>query len=148
MSSGEYTKAHGGLVILCHDAVIEYEGGFLLVEREVAPAKGKLWFVGGRVTRGVSMVDSLRQKVKEECGLELEGIREIGVARTSFLSDPFGHGKGTDTFNVIFYGKGRGELKLDLWHKNPCIVTRGNYASLREGLHPYVRDFLELAFQR
>ncbi len=144
LSRKEYAKAHKSFVILCHDAIIKYQGGFLLVEREVAPAQGKLWLVGGRVQRGLSMVDSLRQKVNEECGLDLEEIREIGVARTSFATDPFGHGKGTDTFNVIFYGKGRGELKLDVRHKNPCIVTQKNYASLRKRLHPYVRDFLDL----
>lgn len=142
----DYQKAHEGLVIACHDVLIEYQKGYLLVMRENAPAKGILWPIGGRIERGIKIEDSLRKKAKEESGLDIEQIQFLGFARTFFQTDPFSHGKGTDTINALFVAKGQGELRLDKMHSTPMIVTKKSYANLKNHLHPYVRDMLETAF--
>ncbi len=77
MPLNEYMTAHKGLVIPCHDIIIQYNSGALLVRRNVYTPKDILWPIGGRIKRGVRIEDSLREKVKEECNLELE---EIGRA--------------------------------------------------------------------
>lgn len=145
MSKKEYSLAHQNLVIACHDIVIEYQGGLLLVTRDNLPAKGQLWPIGGRILRGISVIDSLRKKVKEECNLELKEIKELGWARTCFNTDPFGHDRGTDTIAVMFYGKGKGQLKLDGLHKNPRIIRPAEYIKLRATLHPYVQEMMDKA---
>ena len=143
MSMEDYIKSHKSLVIFCHDIFIEYNGGILLVIRKEFPAKGILWPIGGRVLRGYSAEESLRLKVKEECGLEIEDIKEIGLARTFFKTDSFEHGKGTDTLNFAYFAKGKGELKLNDLHEKPEIITKEKYKEIRDNLHPYVRDFMD-----
>ena len=144
-----YQQAHEGLPLLCHDIMIEYNGGLLLVVRDNYPAKNVLWPIGGRLERGLSVIDSMKKKVKAECGLELEGnLTFLGWERTYFKTEPFGHGHGTDTVNAKFYARGKGELKLDRLHEKPTIVHPLDYnVSFREDLDPYVRDFMDESIQ-
>jgi ADP-ribose pyrophosphatase YjhB (NUDIX family) len=146
MPEEDYFKAHQGLILACHDVLIKYNGGFLLIVRDNLPAKGILWPLGGRILRGVPTEESLRRKVKEECNLELENIKYLGLARQIFSTAPFGHGKGTDSFALMYSADGFGELKLDGLHKNPTIVTKDKYAEIKDELHPYVRDFMDEMF--
>jgi len=102
--------------------------------------------LGGRVSRGMDMGASLKEKVQNESGLELEDITELGHARTFFSTDPFGHGRGVDTINFVYFAKARGSLNLDRLHAEPTVVLPGEYEQKHRGrLHPYVRDFMELA---
>lgn|SRR3989339_690773 len=146
MSKKDYSLAHQYLVIACHDIIIEYHGGILLVVRDNLPAKDQLWPIGGRILRGMSIIDSLKKKVKEECNLEVTDIKELGWGRTGFNTDPFNHGKGTDTISIMYYGKGTGQLRLNKLHKNPTIIKKSEYTpKLRATLHPYVREMIDKA---
>ncbi len=140
-----YKRAHQGLIIPCHDAFIGYKNGILLVKRLNFPAKDILWPLGGRIKRGMAAEDSLREKILNEAGLELGNLIELGHARTYFKTDPFGHGKGTDSINFVYFGIGKGLLKLDKLHEAPAIISPEDYQSNRNSLHPYVRDFMDLA---
>jgi len=145
----QYKHAHKGVIILCHDVIIKYNGGFLLVKRKNYPAKNSLWFIGGRVKRGISVLDSLKDLVYRECGLKLEEIEELGNARTYFETDPIGHGKGTDSVNFVFLAIGKGELILDSFHEEPTIISQRDYTEeFKKSLHPYVRDFLDKAIEK
>ena len=77
MSLEDFREAHKNLIIVCHDVFIKYNNGILLVERNNLPAKNVLWPIGGRVLRGVHTEKSLKQKVKEECNLEINSIEFI-----------------------------------------------------------------------
>ncbi len=142
-----YSLAHQSLPIACHDIFIEYQGGILLIVRDNLPVKDTLWMVGGRINRGMPIVQSLQKKVKEECGLQIDSLVELGSARTLFKTDPFGHGKGTDTINLVYFARGQGKITLDHLHKQVIIVVKpADYtASFRKKLHPYVRDFMDKA---
>lgn len=145
----EYLVAHQYLPIACHDVLIEYQGGLLLIIRNNLPAKDILWMIGGRIKRGMPILDSLKKKVKEECGLEIDNVVELGTGRTLFTTDPFGHGKGTDTVNWVYFAKGSGDLKLDTLHKKPTIIKPKDYTSaFRQSLHPYVRGFMDMAMKK
>ena len=149
MEDEAYEKSHECLVVLCHDVFIQYAGGILLVQRRLHPAQDYYWPIGGRVQRGMSTEDSLRQKVKAECNLDLDGIVEIGQARTFFRTDPFGHGRGTDSFNLVYFGEGNGELRLDDLHEEPRIITVAEYfKGATNEFHPYVRDFMEIVMKK
>jgi ADP-ribose pyrophosphatase YjhB (NUDIX family) len=145
----EYQKAHASLVILCHDVFIEYQNALMLVVRENDPIKGELCPLGGRQERGLSITDSLQKKVHAECGLKLEdNLKYLGCARTCFATDPFGHDKGTDTMNLVYYAKATGEINLDTLHSHPTLVQKKTYTKeFREQLHPYVADFMDKAIK-
>jgi len=141
-----WKNAHQGMVISCHDVFIEYCGGILIVKRLNFPAKGILWPLGGRIKRGMVIEDSLRKKILGEANLELDSLTELGFARTYFKTDPFGHGRGTDTINFVYFGRGKGSLRLDKLHEEPTIVLPNEYQAKYNGkLHPYVKDFMDLA---
>ncbi|MBI3623519.1 NUDIX hydrolase [Candidatus Pacearchaeota archaeon] len=145
----DFIRDHQQTIILCHDAFIKYNGGILLVTRDNVPAKDILWPVGGKVQRGVNVEESLRKKVKAECGLEIKNLEDIGIGRTLFHTDPFGHGKGTDSFNLVYFVEGEGELNLDRLHKSPRIIKPKDYTpSFRESLHPYVRDHMDICIEK
>jgi hypothetical protein len=145
---GKYGYIHENTIRACHDIFIEYEGGILFIKRKDFPVKDISWVLGGGIQRGVHIIDSLKNKAKEECNLQLEDIKEIGVARTFFETDPFGHGKGTDTINFVYFARGKGNLKLNKDHYDPFIVTPERYTEeFRESLHPYIRDFMDIAIK-
>ena len=72
----------------------------------------------------------------------------LGTGRTLFEGEPFGHHKGTDTLNVVYAAKGIGEVRLNTLHADPLLVTKEKYQGLKETLHPYVREYLELIFEK
>ncbi len=147
MPREDYAKAHAGLPIVCHDVAIFYHESVLLVRRDAFPAKGEWFVVGGRVLRGVEMEESLKRKAKAECGLELVDIQLLGVGRTLFATDPFGHGKGTDTINFCYVSRGRGVLELDKFHSQPLLLKEEEFCGdFKKELHPYVVEILEKAF--
>lgn len=142
-----YAAAHGGLVICCHDVLIEQDEALLLIRRRNHPARDILWPIGGRMLRGWSAEDSLRECVKRECQLDLSELRWLGTARTLFHTEPFGHGRGTDTLNLMYAAQGHGNLQLDDFHERPTWLRREDFtASLQAQLHPYVRDMLAAAW--
>lgn len=143
----DYIRAHENTIIVCSDIMIWYGSGFLLVKRDNVPAKGELWPIGGRMQRGIPMEDNVRAKVKAECGLDLDKLVLMNVGRTVFRTAPFDHGRGTDTISFMYYAEGQGDIKLDELHSKPTIVNREKFDELRLTLHPYVADFMELAFK-
>lgn len=146
LNKEDYAKAHEHLVIPCHDVFIRYKEGILLIVRDNLPGKDIFWPIGGRISRGIETIESLRKKVKSECNLELENISELGTFRIYWNTEPFGHGHGTDNVSFVYIADGIGELKLDNLHKDPRIVTKEEYSKIRDSLHPFVRDFMDKAW--
>ena len=145
MDLEDYEKAHQHLIIPCHDVFINHKERILLVNRDNFPAKDILWPIGGRSKRGIHLEDSLRAIVKGECNLDLTNINYLGTARTLFRTSPFNHhGRGTDTINAVYFADSTGEIKLDGLHSSPTLLSSGEYHLIRERLHPYVRDHMDL----
>ena len=144
-----YHWLHQHFPIFCHDVFVTFQEpkpSILLVRRENVPARGELWPLGGRVIMGKPVLESLAAKVQAEAGLTLMDPTYLGSGRPVFETDPFGHGKGTDTTAVVYAARGGGEVNLDKLHSMPTLVTPAQYrGGLRETLHPYVRDFMDLA---
>jgi hypothetical protein len=143
--NSQYTTAHKGLVISCHDVFIKYNDGIILVERDNNPMKGELWPIGGRIERGMKTQTSLAIKTIKESNLNLNNIKYLGSARLFMETDPFNHGRGTDTTIFVYFAEGFGNLLLDDFHKNPQIIKPEDYLTIEEELHPYVRDWMDEA---
>lgn len=145
VSDETFSTAHSTMCFACHDVLVHVDGKYLLVNRDNAPAKDILWPLGGRLLRGVSAEESLRTKVRKEAGMELANIRFLGVARTLFETDPWGHGKGTDTLNLMYVADGQGDINLDQLHSAPQWISAEEFQILRSTLHPYVVELFEKA---
>ncbi|MEO0898203.1 MAG: hypothetical protein AAFY71_17460 [Bacteroidota bacterium] len=144
-----YQQAHEGMVIACHDVMIYLEDreAWLLIMRKNNPAQDFLWPLGGRLLRGMSTEESIRNRVRKESKLELYDVEIVGQARTYFHTDPFGHGKGTDTLNVLLCAKAKGEIELDNLHEHPTFIQKQDYTpSFIASLHVYVQDLFELGW--
>jgi ADP-ribose pyrophosphatase YjhB (NUDIX family) len=137
-----FSEIHKNTALLTVDVLIKYQGGWLLVHRDNVPAKGEYFPVGGRVKKGIPILEAIKNKAREECGLALEQIRCIGVSRQMFQTDPFGHEKGTDTTSIMFIAIGSGNITLDKHHDNYLLVDEDKFEEIKDNLHPYVRDFL------
>lgn len=149
MPLDSYKEAHQALVISCHDIMVflEEKKSWLLIHRNNKPATDILWPLGGRIIRGMATLDSAIQKVREESQLEITDIEEVGYARTFFQTDPFGHGHGTDTLNVLLVARAKGEISLNALHESPTFIGRNDFTpEFQEKLHPYVKDFFDLAW--
>lgn len=148
-SPSDYTVIHKSGVVATQDVFIIYGGGILLLKRANAPAQGEWWCAGGRIARGISAEESLKNVAKRECGLTLHDIAFLGVARTLFQSDPLGHGKGTDTLNLVFVARGEGTIALDATHTDFCIVRKHDYTrKFRSSLNPYLQNYLDILLVR
>ena len=150
----EFQAIHRNTVIATHDAVITYDDGkgegIVLMERVGKPLQGFTWLPGGRMQRGVETQKSLASKVKKETGLDIEDLEFAGVERAFMPTDPFGQGYGTDTISPIFYARGQGELRTDVEknHNAPFLIKPASYGRIREGLHPFVQKYTDVAIGR
>lgn len=107
---------------------------------------GHLWFLGGRILRGVPIVESLTKKIVAESGIVTSQHEFLYLGRTCFPTDPFGHGKGTDTVNLTYICTGEGDVNLDNLHSDPVVVTQHNFDTFKPRMSAYVIEVLECAF--
>ena len=85
---------------LTTDCVIfDDEGRVLLIRRGNAPFKGAYALPGGFVDIGETVEAACRREVREEAGIEIEGLRLIGVYSDP-SRDPRGH-----TVSVVFLAR-------------------------------------------
>jgi colanic acid biosynthesis protein WcaH len=139
-----YRKFHQYLPILCVDIILKtVDGKFLMVKRKKEPAKGKWWFVGGRVFKNESLEQAIRRKVKEEIGLTSRNVEKIiGGYEIMFKEDPFSHGNGTHNNVTCFLSEIENidNIKLDNLHYQYKLFT--NY---RIEWHHYLKECLSTA---
>lgn len=136
-----YEKIHAAMPIFCVDLVIERDGKFLLLKRDVEPDKGKYWFPGGRLIKGETILAAVARIAWEETNLSIEIVNLLGYTDCQFPADPFGHGQGTHTVSLVFRCRAiGGEVKVDERHTDARwwdVVRRPNMPdmpSVVEGL--------------
>ena len=70
----------GNADIPCVGAVIlDEDGRILLIKRGHEPARGKWSIPGGRVEAGESAEDAVHREIREETGLSITLVREVGT---------------------------------------------------------------------
>ena len=85
------------------DAVIEKDGGIVLVERKNPPYGWAL--PGGFVDYGESLEEAVKREVKEETNLEIHSLRQFR-SYSDPARDPRFH-----TISTVFIAEGRGKLE-------------------------------------
>lgn len=65
--------------IVCVDClVVNDRGEFLLVKRGNEPLMGEYWVPGGRVCKGERLVDAVHRKMREELGVDVDILENVG----------------------------------------------------------------------
>jgi colanic acid biosynthesis protein WcaH len=113
-----YKKIIELVPILCVDLIIRNNGKILLVKRKNKPLIGKYWIPGGRVLKNELLIDAVKRKCKNECGLICKEAKEIGTYDYIGKDAPFsGIKSGIHTLSVVFeIKKFTGEVNIDNNH--------------------------------
>ena len=100
------------------DAIIETEGGIILIKRKNPPSG---WAMpGGFVDYGESLEDAVRREAKEETGLDIKLIRQFHT-----YSDPK-RDKRFHTISTVYIAKAKGEPKAEDDAAKIGIFNRNN----------------------
>jgi len=87
------------------DAIIEMEGGIVLIQRGKEPFKGMWALPGGHLDYGESLEAAVAREVMEETGLVVEACRQVH-AYSEPGRDPRGH-----YISMVFAAKVKGDLR-------------------------------------
>ena len=143
-----YAKIVEHMPILCVDVLVhDGKGNVLLVKRNQEPAKGKWWFVGGRVLKGERLPDCVKRKCHEEVGLEVYNIQSlatheffwgIGAQGCPTHTVPLVYSAQADDLGIVQVDSTSDEFKVADADE---ILFNGEYDD-------YVRDVLEEWLER
>jgi len=95
--------------------IVDDKGRVLVMKRNNQPAKGLYWFPGGRIKRGQSLEEALKEKIKEETGLEWSEVELIKVASVDSV---FFKTRHTININFLLKKKTSSEIKLNQEHSD------------------------------
>jgi len=98
-SFSEYKKIYSKIPRLCVDLVIKEEKGILLTYRKIDP-KNVWHFPGGTVYYRESLIDAAKRVAKQELGVKIKIIKEIGVIDFVADKETFSH-----AVSVVFLAK-------------------------------------------
>ncbi len=154
-----YHQVLDNLPLSCVDVVAYFNRSpadrvILMVERAEKPAKGMLWFPGGRQYKNETFEAVARRKLREEVGLEeLEYLIERQIGAFTFscrsedamypdLKEGF-HANGTNYLARILNKDAA--IKLDHTSKGYRWVDEATLRGLEQGLHPYIAEVMNAA---
>lgn len=126
--------------IPCVDVAIIYEGKILLAHRLNKPAKGTYWFPGGRVMKGETLSQAAKRKAKEETGLDIRIIKQLGTEETIFPDGPFDG--PTHTINTVFLAVCKKGHKLKADSQSDSLLW---FKTLPKNSPTYIKKFTKLA---
>jgi colanic acid biosynthesis protein WcaH len=85
LSEADYRKVMETMPVVCVDCLVQNEAGeFLLVRRGNEPLKGEFWVPGGRLLKNERLEDAVHRKMREELGIEVEIISNLGFFEEFF----------------------------------------------------------------
>jgi colanic acid biosynthesis protein WcaH len=115
LSNEDYKKFLGAMPIVCVDCMVENEAGeYLLVKRKNEPLKGEFWVPGGRVLKNEKLIDAVKRKMKEEIGVEVDIIENVGFFEEFFEKTEQNAFGGVHSISVVYRVKPRSKkIKLD-----------------------------------
>jgi colanic acid biosynthesis protein WcaH len=125
----------------CVDLVVEYDGGILLARRQNRPAKGELFWPGGRLRKGERLDEAPHRLAREELGLEVRVVERLGVSEHFWEESSIPGVESRHTIPVVYHvvpEPADQEIQLDDQHSE--------YELLREprgDLHQYVREYVD-----
>jgi colanic acid biosynthesis protein WcaH len=105
ISIEEYENIREKVPLSCVDLVLVHEGKVLLFLRVNDPLKGEWWLPGGRILKGETLEEAAQRKARQEIGIEVTLLRQIGTYETFGKSSSRGREFAVHTVNVTFLAK-------------------------------------------
>lgn len=153
LSNEAYSEAIEAFIIVCGDTMItDEEGTVYLARRKAKPAKGLLWYIGGRLRRGLDANVAMSMNFKRETGLVIPPERFKFVAMYRYLlsdreQEP--QDAGTDSLAYQFILQLTKEeiskIKLDANEYAAPELIKVNPKKPSEDLHPSVISTCNIA---
>ncbi|HBA89453.1 MAG TPA: NUDIX hydrolase [Geobacter sp.] len=85
LSHEEYVRVMETMPVACIDCVVRNDHGeYLLVKRDNEPLKGEYWVPGGRLHKGERLEEAVRRKMRQEIGVDVEIIENLGFFEEFF----------------------------------------------------------------
>jgi colanic acid biosynthesis protein WcaH len=125
----------------CVDLVVAYDGGLLLARRQNEPAKGRLFWPGGRLYKGERLDDAPTRIAREELGLNVRIDERLGVSEHFWDHSSVEGVESRHTIPVVYRvvpEPADQPVELDAQHSEYEVLRRP-----RADLHEYVREYVE-----
>lgn len=124
--------------IVCVDCLVVNERGeFLLVKRGNEPLIGEYWVPGGRVRKGERLVDAVHRKMREEIGVDVDILENVGFFEEFYEKTSENAEGGVHSISFVYLVKPKNHnIKLDTqssawgWFKEMPEKLR-TYATIR-----------------
>ncbi len=119
--SSIYREIVKTMIISCVDVfVYNFEKeAYLMVKRRTPPAEGLWWLPGGRIFKGESFYESAVRKTKNETGINIIPLAQLGTYTTYFTESAWGADVPTDTKNTVVLALCKNEeTSLDRYHED------------------------------
>ena len=117
ISKEKYAGMIENLPICCVDLIIVHKNKILLLKRKNPPLKNEWWIPGGRLYKNELLKDAVKRKAREEAGIDVEIVRQLGAYEHIFKDSAFeGVQTGTHTVGATFIVKPKNEeinIKVD-----------------------------------
>ena len=102
ISKGLYKKVLENMPVFCVDVIIEDDKKVFLVRRKNEPCKNQWWVPGGRLYKNEKTQDAAIRKAREETGLDVEVIKQVGFYEPMFKEAQLGVKTGTHNPVVVY----------------------------------------------
>lgn len=111
----EYRRVLSTMPIVCVDClVVDEKREFLLVKRKNEPLKGEYWVPGGRVFKGEQLADAVHRKMREEIGVDVEIVRNVGFFEEFYDKTLEGAEGGLHSISIVYLVRLKShDIKLD-----------------------------------
>ena len=102
----EYRKVLSSVPIVCVDCVVLNDRGeVLLVKRKNEPLKDEFWVPGGRVHKGERLTNAVHRKMREELGVDVEIIENLGFFEEFFEKTAENADGGVHSISFVYLVK-------------------------------------------
>lgn len=120
-----YAQSVNHLPICCVDVFVfnRRTQQYFMVLRKQKPAQGTWWYLGGRLFKGESFFDCAVRKAKDEAGLTITAVAELGVYATIFPDSEWGCQTHTVNIGVLALYEEGTDITLDTNHEQSTWVS-------------------------
>lgn len=115
----DYAQAVNYLPICCVDIFVftQKTHQYFMVLRKQKPAQGEWWYPGGRLFKGESFFECAVRKCRDEVGLQVKPLAELGVYSTVFPDSEWNCQAHTVNIAVLAFLEENSFIQLDHDHE-------------------------------
>ena len=115
LSPDDYNQVLSLVPIVCVDCIVVNDRGeYLLVRRANEPFKSEFWIPGGRVYKNERLINAVHRKMREEIGVEVEIIRNVGFFEEFLEKTAQDIENGAHTVSIVYLVKPKNlDIKID-----------------------------------